>query len=187
MTFFLIFTLTHSFKWFESQKNGTEECFGVDLNRNFDYLWMKKESSNDECSDFYAGPYALSEPETKLLSRFLTNSKRNIQLSISLSGYGRKITFDSSGMSQELVDDHRDIARSGTKSISHSKFAIDSKAKRSGSVDQYASHQGKVKFSFNLETRDDSTNGFFVPASSIVDNAEEMFQIIFGMVKRLNE
>lgn len=106
---------------------------------------------------------------------------------ISLSGYGRKISFSSSKMSQEQIDDVRDIARAGVKNLKTKKFTIDSKAKRYGSVDQFAMHQANIKFSYNLETRDDSTNGFFVPASSIEDNANEMFDIILRMVKKLNE
>jgi Zinc carboxypeptidase len=157
----------------------------VDANRNFEYGW-KKGASSDECSDFYGGPYALSEPETKLLSRFLMNSKRNIRMFISLSGYGRKLSFSSDLMSQELIDDLRDIARSGTRVLKSSKFTIDSKPKRSGSIDQFAMHNANINFSYNLETRDD-VHGFFVPASSIDKNAKEMSEIIFGMAKRLRE
>lgn len=146
---------------------------------------MKNGASNDLCSDFYAGPHAFSEPETKLLSEFISNSNRNFRLIVSLSGYGRKISFDSNGMNQDQVDDIRDIARAGVNNIKTSKFTVDSKSKSCGSFVQFAIHQAKKKYSFKIEARDDDVNGVFVPASSIEENAEEMYDIIIGMVKKL--
>ena len=32
-------------------------CYGVDLNRNFDHKWMVSGSSGNPCSETYAGPY----------------------------------------------------------------------------------------------------------------------------------
>jgi hypothetical protein len=148
---------------------------------------MKRGGSSDECSEYFAGPYAFSEPESKLVGEFISSPKRNLQLFVSLSGYGRKISFDSNGMKQDQIDDVRDVARGGVKNVRSSKFSIDSKSKRSGSIDQFAMHEGKVKYSYNIETRDDAYNGFFVPATSIEEHAEEMFDIIYGMVKKLLE
>jgi hypothetical protein len=148
---------------------------------------MKHGGSRDECSEYFAGPYAFSEPESKLVGEFISSPKRNLQMFVSLSGYGRKISFDSIGLKQHQIDDARDVARGGLKNIRSTKFSIDSKSKRSGSIDQFAMHEGKIKYSYNIETRDDAYNGFFVPASSIEDNAEEMFDIIYGMVKKFME
>ena len=146
---------------------------------------MKNEASNDLCSEFYAGPYAFSEPETKLLSEFISDSKRNFRLIVSLSGYGRKISYDSNGMNQDEIDDVRDIARAGVKNIKKSRFTIDSKSKSCGSFVQYAMHQTDTRYSYKISARNDEVNGLFVPASSIEENAEEMFDIIIGMVKSL--
>lgn len=41
-------------------------CRGVDLNRNYDFLWSSGiGTSADSCSDVYKGPGAFSEPETR--------------------------------------------------------------------------------------------------------------------------
>lgn len=151
---------------------------------------MKKETSADECSDFYGGPYAFSEPETKLLSNFLMDSRRNIELFISLNGYGQRISYSSNGMSLEKIDSMYDLARAGTRYVKTTKakaakYIIDVRSKRSGSADQFAMHNAKIRYSYNFETRDDPTNGFFVPATSIEENAREMFEIISGMVKNI--
>lgn len=176
--------------WFKSPQNHTNECYGVDPNKNFDYNWMKKATSSEECSDFYGGPHAFSEPETKLVSNFLKNSKRKIDMLIALNGYGQKISFPSGGMSQEPVDNLYDLARAGLKNVQSqksniAKYTIDSRRKLAGTMEQFAMHKLNIKYSYTIESRDDETHGFFVPATSIEENAKEIFQIIFGMVQDL--
>ncbi len=46
---------------------------GVDLNRNFDFKWGGTGASNWECSLNYRGSSAVSEPETKAISTYMTN------------------------------------------------------------------------------------------------------------------
>lgn len=74
------------FNWLrKDQKNKEEICYGTDLNRNWNHNWNEKGSSKSECSEFYAGPNAFSEPETKALSKFLEEQKKNIKASVSIS------------------------------------------------------------------------------------------------------
>lgn len=152
---------------------------------------MKKAASGDECSDFYGGPCALSEPETKLVSNFLMNSERKIDLFISLNGYGQKISFPTGGLSQEQIDIVHDLARAGLKSVkssktNHATYSIDSRSKRAGTIEQFAMHKSNIKHSYSIEMRDDATHGFFVPATAIEENAKEILQIVSGMVQDLN-
>src|SRR5215217_1661002 len=62
--------------WRGNRNLNDSSCFGVDLNRNFDFLWDYKKcfspdanvhTSNDPCdsSQTYCGKYAFSEPETQ--------------------------------------------------------------------------------------------------------------------------
>lgn len=176
--------------WFKKPSNDTDSCYGVDANRNFDFGWMKKGASRDECSDFYAGPYEVSEPEVKLLSNFLLDTDKNIRMFISLNGFGQKISFSTEAMTQEHNDDVRNIAFAGlrnmkTPKIGLSKYRIDAIKKKSGTVDAFAAHQANIKYSYALEARDDPTHGFFVPATSIEENAREMFDIITGMAQNI--
>jgi carboxypeptidase T len=46
---------------------------GVDINRNFDFMWGNSDdgaSSSDPCADTYHGPAAESEPETRAVSEY---------------------------------------------------------------------------------------------------------------------
>jgi hypothetical protein len=46
-------------------------------------------SSNNPCSDIYAGPTAFSEPETKAMSDFVTSIASRMPLYLSLHSYGQ--------------------------------------------------------------------------------------------------
>lgn len=154
---------------------------------------MKRGTSDDECSEFYGGPSASSETEVKQLSNFLMDPKRNIKMFVTLNSYGNKISFPSEGVSTRIVDEVRDIARAGIKSLkssnitSHSRFSISEKKKTSGAIDHFALHKARIKHSYSIEVRDDPEYGFFVPATSIEQNAKEIFEVVIGMVKSIAE
>lgn len=151
---------------------------------------MRGEASDDECSDFYGGPKAASEPEVKLVADFLMDAKNKIDMFIAMDGYGQKITFPVDGISSKKIDEVRSVARAGAKSFAASKlnlvkYMIESKKKKSGAVDHFAMKKANIKLSYTIEAKDDKTYGFFVPAFSIEDNAKEFFEIIKGMVKNI--
>ncbi len=60
--------------WRKNRSEQGDDCFGVDLNRNYAAEWGNPQgSSSDPCSDLYHGPSAFSEPETQTV-RNLTDS-----------------------------------------------------------------------------------------------------------------
>lgn len=65
--------------WLQKDKMD-KVCYGVDLNRNWDYKWSQKGSSKSPCNEFYAGPNVFSEPETRAVSKFLMDNRRNIKV-----------------------------------------------------------------------------------------------------------
>ncbi len=48
-------------------------CHGVDINRNYPYMWGQGGSSTDPCDDLYMGPSAGSEPEVQALMAFMND------------------------------------------------------------------------------------------------------------------
>ncbi|CAF1138679.1 unnamed protein product, partial [Brachionus calyciflorus] len=73
------FSLLEDFFWRKNLRNFSrefyDECFGVDLNRNYDYHWMKIGASNSMCTDIYAGAYPASEPEISAIQNFILSKK----------------------------------------------------------------------------------------------------------------
>ncbi|HEX9209102.1 MAG TPA: M14 family metallopeptidase [Bradyrhizobium sp.] len=79
------------------------DCVGVDLNRNFDFLWNYTKlfdpaapvaNSTDPCDhDVYVGPVAASEPETKNVV-WMFDSFPNIRYFIDLHSYSEDILYN---------------------------------------------------------------------------------------------
>lgn len=66
------------------------DCFGVDLNRNYNVTGFGVGASPDPCSDSYMGQKPDSEPEVRAASDFLLGHNNNIRASLSLHSYGNK-------------------------------------------------------------------------------------------------
>jgi len=65
--------------WRKSRSPTTEaSCYGVDLNRNFDYRWGGFGSSADPCEEIYSGSHPFSESESLALARYLYKLRRRI-------------------------------------------------------------------------------------------------------------
>jgi len=73
---------------------------GVDLNRNFSYMW--KFLIADETSDYYQGPYPFSEPETIALRDFVMENK--IDFVVSMHTPGKLVQYPWSYTREPLKD-----------------------------------------------------------------------------------
>ncbi len=52
--------------------NAGSSCYGVDPNRNYDYMWGYSGTSSDPCSDVYKGTSPHSEPEIQAYTDFVS-------------------------------------------------------------------------------------------------------------------
>lgn len=77
-------------------------CSGVDINRNFDFLWNYPNyfstaapivNSTDPCDETYIGPSAASEPETKNVI-WILDSFPNIRFFIDVHSFSERILYD---------------------------------------------------------------------------------------------
>jgi carboxypeptidase T len=80
---------------------GTPQCIGVDLNRNFDFLWdfpkhyspeATVATSTEPCNDFYFGTSSFSEPETKN-ARWIVDQFAGTRFFIDLHSYGQQVLY----------------------------------------------------------------------------------------------
>ncbi len=73
------------------QKNCQRDDIGVDLNRNYPFMFAHdnegSSGSDHMCQDDYRGPSAASEPETKSMIKF-AETWTNLKVVISLHAYG---------------------------------------------------------------------------------------------------
>jgi len=68
--------------WRKNRKNNNDGTFGVDLNRNYGYLWGADDngSSPNTNSETYRGPGPFSEPETQAVEAFVLD--KNIEITL---------------------------------------------------------------------------------------------------------
>lgn len=162
------------------------------MTRNFDYNWGKKDDTeNKKCTDYYKGPHPSSEPEIKLISNFLMKHSKSIKLFINLDGYGQQLTYPSTKSKQGYMDDLNDMARSGLRNIKMHRNA-DKKYKinksldiSSGTVESFAMNKAKIRYSYRIESVDNRQYSIFAPATAIEQNANEILDIVKGMIKYL--
>ncbi|XP_067635729.1 uncharacterized protein [Eurosta solidaginis] len=179
--------------WLQQKKPTARVCYGVDLDRNWHYQWGKRGSSKWPCNELYAGPGPFSEPESKALSEFLVDYRKQIKLYISLQAYGQIISYPMKAnisFNAERIDDFLDVAMVGTDGLrkqgSKSRYKIDSTndlvEKRSGCSDAFAAYEVGIPFSFTIQLADNGVHGYLVPSASIEPTARDTFEIITGMI-----
>ncbi|XP_065090390.1 uncharacterized protein LOC135711464 [Ochlerotatus camptorhynchus] len=188
--------LSTALNWLQSQSSlsvdSDKSCFGADLNRNWDHRWNQEGASKSACSEYYSGYKPLSEPETKALSKFLTNDRRNIQIYLSLHSYGQTISYPDQKRSKgsEQSGDVHEMAAVAVEALrgsgSHVSYRVDSEGEMSypssGTSVEFARYEAGIKYSYSVDLPDTGTHGYLLPPSGIENTARDTFELIKGMV-----
>lgn len=94
--------------WRKNRRNNGASCFGVDLNRNYNYGWGNNSgSSGDPCSDTYRGPSAGSEPESQAVKNLCAAILPKIGFSVhSVAGrYLNTLSYNDTAIAYEIYSD----------------------------------------------------------------------------------
>ncbi|XP_055847943.1 zinc carboxypeptidase A 1-like [Episyrphus balteatus] len=174
-------------------------CFGADPNRNWNFHWNEVGSSNNACSDTYAGPSAASEIEVKTLSSYISSLKGKIHLYISFHAYSQYLLYPY-GHTNQLPPNVADLKtvynaavdamnkRYGTKYTGGNIY--DAIYPASGSSIDWAYSNVNTKLAYCYELRPSSNNiwyGFQLPASQIIATGEETIDSIVAMVGKAKQ
>ena len=103
-----------------SNSGGNPDCIGVDLNRNYDFLWDFQKffhpqapvrTSADPCDEgqTYRGPAAFSEPETKNV-KWLIENNRTIKYHIDIHSFSQLILYCWGDDQNQTVDPEMNLA-----------------------------------------------------------------------------
>ncbi len=89
----LEYTIHYYRYWRKNRRLNADGSYGVDLNRNYGYLWGydNKGSSPEPGSAVYRGPAAFSEPETRAVRDFFL--QKSFQAMISYHSYSQVILY----------------------------------------------------------------------------------------------
>lgn len=105
--------------------NPGQPCAGVDLNRNYDFLWSSGiGTSTSPCSDTFKGIGAFSEPETRNV-RHLLDAQPNIMCLADIHSYSELVLFpwgDDDNQSATPSMNFRNAAFDGQRGIASSGY-----------------------------------------------------------------
>ncbi|XP_046971378.1 zinc carboxypeptidase-like [Vanessa cardui] len=171
---------------------------GVDLNRNFDYAWMTLGTSDNPCTQVYAGPAAFSEPETRAISNYILGLNREGRFIyfIDFHSYTQLICIsysDVNGTDVLLAENYADmyeIAARGAAKIENSHatryrvgVAADILYPMSGTSFDWAKYAARIPISYLIELRDLGQYGFLLPPEQIIPNSVEIMDALLVMDK----
>ncbi len=84
-------------------------CKGVDINRNYDFLWSSGiGTSSSSCSETFKGPGAFSEPETRNVRSLLDNYP-NIECMIDVHSYSEDILYSWGDDNDQTTDSNQNF------------------------------------------------------------------------------
>lgn len=169
-------------------RNQGSSCRGVDLNRNYNDHWNEGGSSSNPCSDTYHGPYAESEPETMVVTRFFRENGPIIG-AIDWHSYSQLILrpygwTDQDSPDEPMLKELGDLMSDRAYAV-HEKRYISQKSiglyPTTGTAsdwfygeDATSSNGGYRAASFTIELRDTGAYGFLLPPDQIIPNGQEM-------------
>ncbi|KXJ72626.1 uncharacterized protein LOC109432959 [Aedes albopictus] len=188
--------LSTALNWLQQQSSlsvdSDQSCIGTDLNRNWDHRWNLEGASKSACSEYYSGNRAFSELETRALSKFLLQARRNIQIYLSLHSYGQTISYPDQKRSEgaDRFGDVHEMAAVAVETLrgsgSHVTYQVDSEGEMSypssGTSVEFARYEAGIKYSYSVDLPDTGTHGFLFPPSGIENTARDTFELIKGMV-----
>ncbi|XP_045453545.1 carboxypeptidase B-like [Melitaea cinxia] len=91
------FTHTNTRMWRKTrstdQSVASRLCPGADGNRNFNFAWNTVGTSNNRCSDIYAGSRAFSEVEVRAVDAIMQEYRDRIDIYITMHSFGSMILY----------------------------------------------------------------------------------------------
>jgi carboxypeptidase T len=164
---------TGSYKsWRKNRRRNPDGTMGVDLNRNYSYMWGTGGSSSSGGSDTFKGPNPFSEPETQTIKNFV-ESHENINVLLSVHTFSELILYPW-GHSHNSIANQRDFLVHKTMA---EKMATWNRYTPQQSSDLYIAsgdttdwsygQHGIVSFTFELDPRSIMQGGFY-PGQGVI-------------------
>lgn len=183
--------------WRKTRSGPRQGCYGVDPNRNFDFMWDPPIGSSDNpCTDIYRGPSALSEVETANIAKWVRDNLQsaNLKAYITMHTFGMYMAH-SWGYAyntypadkQALLDLSKDAVKA-LQAVNGVKFTVGSSADIvypvSGGSDDWAKGNG-LQWVYLMELRGGGLNGFVLPESSILPAGKETFAAVLVVAEKV--
>ncbi|MBI2605655.1 MAG: zinc carboxypeptidase [Deltaproteobacteria bacterium] len=157
----------------KNTRRNSEGSVGVDLNRNYGFMWGTGGSSKDPSSDVYMGPRPFSEPETQAIKAFV-ESRPNVKVLLSYHTFSELILYPW-GHKYDAIDNQKDrdtytaMARTMAKWNGYKPEQSSELYIASGDTTDWAyGALGIFAFTFELSPKSMWEGGFY-PGQKILD------------------
>ncbi|KAM3960500.1 uncharacterized protein ACR2FA_005409 [Aphomia sociella] len=201
------YTFTNNRMWRKNRSNASfvsceasgvddDMSNGVDLNRNFDFVWMSVGASNNSCTNTYAGPAPFSEPESQAISEYVLNLKQYGQIIyyIAFHSYTQLVVVPYShvsGFDVLTANNYGDMYEIGIRGAAKLRekygtnyrvgVSADIMYPMSGTSFDWVKYAANVPITYLIEMRDMGHYGFLLPADQIIPNSEEVMDFLLEM------
>ncbi|CAH2241667.1 jg26967 [Pararge aegeria aegeria] len=187
---------TNNFTSCETSGVSDDMSNGVDLNRNFDFVWMSAGASNNPCTNSFAGPVPFSEPESRAIANYVIslNVQGKMIYYFGFHSYTQLIAIPFShvtGQDVLLAKNYADmfeISIRGAEKLEQrfgTKYRVGVSADimypMSGTSFDWVKHTTNIPVSLLIELRDLGRYGFLLPAEEIIPNNLEIMDALLEM------
>ncbi|KAK7062712.1 hypothetical protein VNI00_000200 [Paramarasmius palmivorus] len=181
---------------------GSNECRGLDMNRNWGYKWKKRGGPDgvrgdavegDECTHSYPGHRPFESPEVNNIANYMSTIP-NLVAFLNLRAYGQMVSTPFSYSCKRYPPDSEDLfeaslgAISALRSIHATEFTTgrlcETLYAAGGNVADWVykrvvgAWKGRVKYVYAVHLRDTGTYGFALPAQWIRPVGEETAALV---------
>ncbi|BET02593.1 Carboxypeptidase [Nesidiocoris tenuis] len=162
-------------------------CDGVDLNRNFGYVWGGPGSSDEPCSSNYRGPYPFSEPEAVAFARFVLSIAQDVKMYLTLHSAAQAILYPW-GYTELVPQDWQELdalarkAEAAMSQVNGTRYHVGPTTKLvglgAGGSDDWAKGAVGIKYVYTLELPGlfYPERGFHPPTETLPIIAREAFE-----------
>lgn len=158
--------------WRKNRRTNGNGTFGVDLNRNYSYMWGTGGSSSSGSSDVYMGPKPFSEPETLAVKNLIEN-QQNASVLLSFHTFSELILYPW-GHSYTPIANDRDLKVFETMAKTMAKWngykaqaSSDLYIASGDTVDWAYGEHGVFAYTFELDPRSLWDGGFY-PGQAVI-------------------
>lgn len=172
-------------------------CIGADPNRNWDFHWNEQGTSQDPCSNIYAGPEPFSEKEMHTYAEYLLSLTGKVKVFIAFHSFSQFILFPYGHTSDHALN-HDDLLEIGSKAAQSlqqrygTQYVVgsihDTIYAATGSSVDYAFGVLNISVAFTYELRppNSASDGFELPAQQILPTCEETLDSLVAMLEETN-
>ncbi|XP_070494548.1 carboxypeptidase B1-like [Chironomus tepperi] len=177
------YSFTEDRLWRKNRHYVNYTCTGIDLNRNYPYMWRYRPGSCQ--GNNHPGPYALSEPETAALAKYMKSFKTNLRLYLSTHTHGGYVLWPLGFAMDVYIKNHKEHQELGERyanaifAATGRNYTVGNSADvlyiASGASDDFAIAYGNANFAYTLELPGGGSKGFDYPQDMIHDLVKETF------------